>query len=87
MTCACDPGKFNVTLVRDMADKNFIVREFPETQGSEFIFLKDASQKLRGWTPEHIYYSVWCRSALDREAGSVLDYHNAKGAKIICLGS
>jgi hypothetical protein len=72
-----------------MSDKNFIARQWPQHRDAKFVFLKDAERNLTGWTPEHIYFSVWCMGAINQDAdiSSMLSHRKAQGSRVICLGS
>ncbi len=88
MSCTCAGGNFDVVIVRDMSDKNFVLRQWPEHRDAKFTFLKDAELSLTGWTPEHIYFSVWCMGASQFECLSpMLSHRKAQGSRVICLGN
>jgi DNA primase catalytic subunit len=89
MSCTCAGGNFDVVIIRDMSDKNFIVREYPQHRDAKFVFLKDAEHQVTGWTPEHVYFSVWGMEAINDDPGisSMLSHLKAKGSRVVCLGN
>lgn len=77
-----------MVIVRDMSDKNAVLRKYPQHRDAKFTFLKDADRSLTGWTPEHIYFSEWCYESPDFDSISpMLSYRRAQGAKIVCLAN
>lgn len=85
--CTCGTN-FDVVIVRDMSDKADVMRQWPEHDHAKFVFLKDAELWLTGWTPEHIYFSVWCMESSAFESISpMLSHRKAQGSRVICLGS
>lgn len=89
MSCTCGGSNFDAVIVRDMSDKNFILKTYPQHRDAKFVFIKDADRNLTGWTPEHIYFSVWCMEEINRNAdiSSMLSYRKAQGSRVICLGN
>lgn len=88
MSCTCAGGNFDVVIIRDMADKNTVIKGYPQHRDAKFVFLKDAELQLTGWTPEHIYFTEWCTEADGFELLTpMLSYRKAQGSRVLCLGN